>query len=964
MTEEGNSTGIEPGGTILIPTEGWTPSSGLDRGQTVGQRLREVEEMRGEQHEIDPSGLLFAQRGKEPKVLSDDEKPRYRNELSRAVLGKLEKSFEQGTTLYEMFEEIRDEKDRNPETSLFTEINTRLEMLWGEPDEFEVNDKVLSEDERGKAMKTLRDARRIITEAAKDAGIFDSLGKSFDEIDQNPDYEMGLRQLQDLKSNPQRLYNMEVLNLNRSSPDFAGVSVAYINGAIYNREYYLRVAEAGFYQSKADAAHDPNLADLYRTKSEESADWAKEFGDARYTRHWGRPRPQLTDKAMNYLIRKDRGTLYAEQQVGGPGLDGQYAHLQRVIELLEENQGLAKGTYDLELQRQKQQMELYYKGHEQFVHAVTRRTYVNPEQFDQQLPNWFEYKGDEISREEREAYQEANRFALNAVSLAYVKELSGPKTYDNWVNAQGIRFNREQYKAAWDSMPGFRQAMLTMSKDLFEDSDSDIFKEGGLVEGEQKLVLSETGYQIFANKDNLKLYKEGLVDGLVDHLKDNPDVQKWARDHVYISSTDTPEEEQKKIDEGVRNVIQSSVYTADNFYFASGSYDSAYELRGGLVDEKERVDREGKITRKAMRKKGHPEYAGNADITVKSSIGSDGIISFMHPGRKLAERILKAPEDRGEALAVDRAERRFAGPVGNWVADNVVHNRGKFREEFLNGDRNYIPETMYFSMLEMVDITIEKGKKRNWEGRLHKGNKIYLSDLLTDGRRDTTDTDKQVLLKVGDKEKTLDIVLADVVDETNVDMEDMAPEEMWGFYMDMSTAMINLSEHLTSADPKRRANPDSFLDSYIKLKDKPRLEKVLKDPNFLKASIGLLISPEKGFKDGQTELVLDIDRITYLGAVNNILNDDRFFMSTDMPSRKELLKAYHSGDANNLLDVLFDTFTSETWIDPLDKKRRDAEKKKKKELEELEEQVALKREEKRKRLEREAEEERRRTTVT
>lgn len=937
---------VEPIGMVVRPvgeselhiaSGSWTPDKRWDLSQTVPQREREMAALRGEV-EIDPKNIIFVQKGEESRILEPEEKALYRSELTRAVLGKLERSFDRDTKLYGIYEEISKAKEDNPEVSLFTLIHSSLETLVEEPEAIEVKGEKLTNEEIEVAKEGLRDARRIITEAAKDAGLFDALSESIDGVQQkNPDYLMAIEQVRDLKSNFQRLDRLETRDLNRSHPDFAGVSTAYINGAIYNMEYYLEVAQAEFYNLKAGIAATPQEADRMTQFSEESKAFAEMFGEDRFIRHWGKPRPYLATQAMQYLIRRDRGTLYAEQQVGEPGLVGQQGALKAILDELKKRGDIDDKTYELERKRHMEQMELYYKGHEQFVHAVTRRTYMNPEQFDQQLPNWFEYK--DASSEDREKYQEANRFALNAVALAYVKELTGARTYEAWMEAQGIRFYREQWKAAWDEMPGFRQAMLTMSKDLFEESDSETFEEGGLFEGKKKFVLSERGYEIFSNKDNLKQYKEKLISALGEHLKDDPELQRWAEDHVYISPADEPEDKQRKIDEGIRNIIQASVYTADNFYFATGSYDSAYELRGGLVDEI-KEDEQGRVH--TIRKMGHSEYAKYTDITTKTSIGSDAVISWMHPGKKLEERILKVPVTRAEALGDEDdeggGERRYAGPVGNWVADNVVHTRrtegGKtFRGEFLEGGRRYIPDTLFFSVPEMVQI--QRGDR-----------KVYLSDVLIDSRKSIVETDERVDFQVEWRDKRgerrtkdvgFNIEIADLEEEARVDMEKMACEEMWGFYMDMGNAAKGLSEHLTSGDSRKRLDTNQFLDSYIKLRGKPRLKDILTDRNYLEASIGLIISPEKGFRLGQTELLLDIDELTYQAHVNHILSDDRLFLGMGAASREELLKAYKSGDENKYLDVLVDMFFSGTFIMPRSGLRRRAKMKKKTELEELQE---------------------------
>lgn len=888
----------------------------------------------------DQNNVLF-----EPRLLNNEaERAIYKNELSSTVLTALGTAFREGTDLHGIYQDIHESKAADPNsTSLFFEIQTRLESLLEDPENFEVRGKKLTEAEVKDAINGLRVSRRILIKAAKAAGVFESLEKQIEKYQQNPDYEQAQDNLQDLTSNSERLQWEETISLNRASPDFGGISLAYINGALFNMDYYLAQAKVKYFGEMAQKATDPNIKQEYENFVVANKQIVDALENDRFLLNWGKPRPNLENQAAVYL--KEQYEPKAEVRPTN-------------VITTEDREGVDRMRGR--------------SGYNGVVQAVKIRARLNPEAFDQSLaselaPVWFEGLSPEN--------QAMVRSILHINWIAATKRDTGALTFEDWSMMKGLRIERNALKNMWEKMPGFRVAMATLTKDIFEE-DNDEFKIISGVEGK--------GYDIVGDQKKFEDYKERKINELKDYLKLQPEAQIWAKDHFgsevrqanALRNQGDEEGAQKIIDEVYKKIATVSVSTVDNLLFATGAYDSGNQFvdlrRTREVSEAIRQDpryiampdyeqsEEGvflKLTDEqrerylGMSEDERKRYKETLAVKINgTSVASDAIRALFQPGQKGIDKW-------SDGIA-------YAGSLGSWAEDNLRHNRevipgvpfgealkmteeeiesGRYSEEQkekIREIRNYLPRRMFYSVLELTEL-----KDRD-EG---------LAELLLKGQKNTARAEKKSI--AADGTETVETANFDGLYDYEggadfVDMDNIKVDELWGDYQDLGSAVIAVYGHMTASGggPRDgRLNKDALIKHLIKIKKNDKLRDLYNDKGFLKSAIGLVISPE-GFELGQPDLLLAVPEGSYNLQVTSVLMDTRFWakIPNGGERRRELFKAYQAKDINNIWNLLYDIYIEGTFIAPRGRKRNAIINKTAQEILQFEEEERLK-EEKRKR---------------
>jgi len=947
-------------------------------------------------------------------TLSDEKKLVYREVLEKATIGALQLEFKDNEKLMGLVDEINETKADNPNESLFLLIQTRLLDLADRPEDVKLNDQNLTDEEVIKAIGGLKFARdEVLVQAAKKAGIFRhkdpmsgeerGINIQISDVQEKYDYLEAMQVIDGLKSNPSELRAVETRRLNRSSPDFAGMSTAYISGALDQMELGLADAENQYFKVKTQAAEsvgNTQEAIVFEQKAEEAKLNAEEIRKRIDLVGWGKARPHLKQDALDQLRgRKRKGQ---EVAVGSIELGS-----DAVLEQLKKMADFTEGQYRMALE----QNRALLTGYEAVVHAIKQRAYMNPEQFDTSNPYWFRFEQEGISSEERERYQGVIRLFENFGALTYIKELTGAKTAQNWMEAQGARINREYFKMAWDYMPGFRMAALTMSTDLFENSDffegKLNFKDGKRADEDkefnfQQFVLTEKGYKLLLDKKNIEAYRQKLTeamtnrlmnaqqwkgevaetrakiddsvltrDQLTDEQKEHFDsyeeyekAEKWARDHRLIDEREvaeiykllqtgrlSTEDAEQKINDlrqkGIRDLIQTSVYAADEMFFSTGAYDSADVYRQTIEATKEEDD---------------PARKDYAVKLQESHTISDGVREFFSPGLKLKERlsarkryenklakIQKIREDLAagritpnkledierEVAELERtlnAERGYGGPLGEWVRENYSARERKtkkgttFRDEFDKRERDYIPDRVFYSMLEMIDTGGQEYDDPQ-TGERKSLSSTSVADILIDNRfqKSSLNTTQKVKIRVEDEDLEFDIKLFDLTNNGRGNSDRVFSAiragEWWGYYWDLGSAVYSLEEHQTGGDPRKsRLSREAFLDKWIKVRGDAKLAPIYTDRAYLLGATALIMSPEKGFVAGQPETLLDIPESAYNAVVTSTLSDNRFFISP--ARRKDLYEAYRAKNVTETWNILYDIYIEGTLFAPRERTKR------------------------------------------
>jgi len=334
-------------------------------------------------------------------------------------------------------------------------------------------------------------------------------------------------------------------------------------------------------------------------------------------------------------------------------------HARKDMPLSEMKKGAPVGTkeptlkeyFRESLEYQREEVALMKKGYKGFIQGESVRAHVNPEQYDQALPPWFESLSP--------AEQGMLRLRLNINYLAAVKRDTAMESFDDWIGLKGLRVERRALADMWKDMPGFRIVLATMVHDTFiEKDDKGRLEDHLVISGIPDEKTPTGGYSRVGSEERLNKYKADLIAGIAEylHLNDGERVMLLQqRDHV-----------------DVKDIATAAVSANDNLFFALGSFDSA--------DEKRKIS------------------PGDANVY------SEQVRTLFMPGVKGKAKWLLETEvkEKKEKADLGVADEDFGGSLGWWIRDNIRHNRHGFAERVKNGQIRLIPERMFFSALDMT----------------------------------------------------------------------------------------------------------------------------------------------------------------------------------------------------------------------------------------------------------------------
>lgn len=399
--------------------------------------------------------------------------------------------------------------------------------------------------------------------------------------------------------------------------------------------------------------------------------------------------------------------------------------------------------------------------------------------------------------------QGAIRFRLAKLQLASVKvQVAREKLKLDDYHAQKPEMRTDYAQLEWNNMPGYRIALATMLKDNYT------IKQGH--EGEiDHIVISDNGYNNLATNGGHEKYKRKLISKIEAYLE--------ANEPNVAQEEDIP----------LHDVAVAAVASADNFLSGLAVPDGA--------DEKRKLKADGQTP-------GH--------------LYAEPVRTFFLPGIKgRLSKWIKHETD-------DTSEEGWGGPVGVYLMDRATdpNERNRFRKWIENGDVQYIPDRMIYTVLDHT-----RGK----DGTVHEGETLAEALMMIEDDRERRDLGNGLC-----------------------DYEQGARAIEWGaFGRDLFSGytgvvrdpVIKISNHLTSSDEKQRfvwdsVNKDSFnkfADAIKQLRVEPALRYIYTDYDVNDMAILLLACPQ-GPKLGTNELMPDAPSYGgYDQIIYNILLDPR-----------------------------------------------------------------------------------------
>jgi len=919
----------QPTQTTFIASSAWTPESGLATVRTPHEEhLRRVMKETGYQvvtlnnfkDNLKPRAkeLLFS-----GKILTDSEKIEYQYLLRESVFGALAVAFKDNEKLNNIYSELYEAKNRNPEeTSLFSEIQTRLELLAGDTQDFEVNGQKLTQEEIEHAIEGLKYARdEILVEAAKSAEVFEhwdpdsneprGINAQIRKAQDNPNFERAIKNVYALNDRPDQLYAEETYRINRSSPDFWGMSSMYVDNAADIMEFHLHQAESEYYAQAASNSSNPQEVQEYTNLAEMADSIATKLKTRLDIVSWGKGwvRTDLKERSWKYINKREKGEVFEEEETRGvrSSMVGEDAW-KKVLESIQQLTSVEASRLDYD----RMNYEALHSSYKAVLHGIRTRGYIRPEQFDQLLPPWYR----ELSPKE----QGIIRAELAMNIWAALKRDSGAVSTEAWATTQGIRIRAEDVNNMWRELPGFRQAMATMSRDLFENKE---YFEGHPERGPVHFVLSDNGYDLLSDTKKFDEYKDQLISELEEYLDNklsDEDKNRFKKDYGI----------------SFREAAERAVVDVDNLFFASGVYDSADEKRQFVAVQERQQD--GTYTDK-LDGKGNPIYSYKPQKEIHSTDHkSDAVWALFVPGQKAKEKWF-SPSDEGTG----KTPIAWGGDFGYWMMDNIQHNRevapgvgfadilmsrdyeidglaglSPEQKESLKEIKNYMPERMAYDMLTHTSML---------DGSETLGQLLITKEKAAN----LTYTNEQ------GQEVTLDIV--DYVGgDGAIDLSKTKADEWRGSYLDPLTKVLDEHKHLTGGD-RDRMTISKHADAWSKLRGDPLYRELYTKKGYMKTALGLSISLQ-GFEQGQPKLKLAIPEDAYNAIVTSALMDARLYVG--LPNgglmKQQLIDAYDAKDVTKVWNLLFDIYIEGTWFAPRERRSRRWGRKTTQEVEAFEEE--------------------------
>jgi len=770
----------------------------------------------------------------------------------------------------EVFRRITEAKKDKPELSLFELIENVIEEKTPTGTVVEFKGSFLG--------KTLFEARDLILAEASDQKLWSELRDKEESIQHDSTESGMMAKLDDLVERAET-YGTEVTMIGKTDPKEEEVPYYDFKGVNKRHAQVVKwTTELGFLRAKLEM--DGRIP-------EDNSEY-KRLKDQIDLYKWGTQPTAIFDKTAR-IVRAEREEKIREER-------------RRQDEA-------SRANYE------KRRLKLEYGSAEPMLDWVINRTAVSPEVFAQQRQQWFVDLGispDPRTGEPKLDMREARKLkgvveGLLAMNyIAYVKETTGSNTTKSWHEISGIRIERDALVTMREEMPGFSEAMAMLVDALFEVKDGD-----GNVR--DHFVLKKGAYKEYLEDDKkFKQLRDSIAAKIQIYLQDNPEASmKWAKAFGLV------EQNASQLDQVMFNKLAASaVAAADNYFFATGAYDSADESR--------------------------PESAEVPDLDA-SSVTSDSIRADMQIYPKLRAKIMKGHtwggpggewlRQRYENATVQlrASERKVQAELDQAYRDKKP-NKGKIERlkrkldlykdakvRYIDRELSgYMPKRMFFDMSHHVQVD-DKGKR---------GLDQYILEGVANSQEVTLSNGQKIR-----KFRDGDVDFGKII----------SGDELWGGYGVTRAAALAIVEHIKGGDPKYKLSPDALMTNWLKLQKDPTLEKELNNPRFIQMAVGFAISPE-GFKEGTDEIVLKIDqRSDYQTVVNEGL--DRFirlFEEYKGPDpfnlRKNLLRSYHTSDYNNILNIIGDMFMSYSFLQFLSD-RYQIEKQIKKRKKQLQEQI-------------------------
>lgn len=475
---------------------------------------------------------------------------------------------------------------------------------------------------------------------------------------------------------------------------------------------------------------------------------------------------------------------------------------------------------------EKRQLALLMQGYDGFVQLMAQRGRISPEEFDKAQPAWYK----ELSDQE----QGIVRFLAHNSYLAGQKRDTGMVSLE-FTRLAGLRFETVDFANAFQKMPGFREFIATAMVRVFDPTKDHLVISGepGHKDAAGNWVEPTGGYAILSNQRTLDKFKKEVAEQLVTRYGSHREVLE------------------QKYRLKLEDIMKAGVNAADNMFYAWGAYSSGDEERAITPGE--------------------------------ANIYSEQERAMFMPGVKgEAKWLKKRKETTGEA------EEDYGGPMGAYMRYGLQNNPS-FKARYEAGARGFIPQRLFYSMLDMTDFS-----KGAFEG------KTMAQGFLTARK-------VQIAPGVYDYNDGL------------LDLNDLKPNELGGSYADIRNAgALPLYEHLTSKDPKARMDMNGVINALTKVRGSSLLNEKARDPFFVAALVAMAISPETGPLIGVYDHMLLAPaadpKANYDSEVTNALSDRRLFVGMPSGYKERLFRLFMAIDTSGLLGALRSMFTLQSML--------------------------------------------------
>jgi hypothetical protein len=492
------------------------------------------------------------------------------------------------------------------------------------------------------------------------------------------------------------------------------------------------------------------------------------------------------------------------------------------------------------LKAQKEQLEMWVGGgYDALVSAEDAQMAIDPRLFETQPPAWY--------RNLSEKWQDIIRARIAILMGCYPKRVRGHLDLGAMAENPDVRIDRDALDIMWREMPGFRIALATIIRDLFEIREE--FPLSLLPKAEKKeedkvclMVLKEGAREIL---EKFAEYKRKLITQLELYFEKNP--------HLLVA------EGGPRL--SPRVAARAAVSAAWNLLFVSNVVDSADQGDLRKIEEIRVI----------------------SDPSPKDLEGNPTV------GRKVRNPIVYAEQARAMMLPFDKAwsksirgeeekigtEETWLGSLGDYLAERNRHDK-VFRGELFRRERRIIPQRLFASLLDLVTF---RGEKKG-------GVEVTVGMKLCDAEKKN--------LGIGE--------LCDFSNPEEIDFKKLPFSELWGGYADIWDSARKIYEMLGGKNPLKLENVGAWRQTLAtalaKLRSTP-LAPYYKDPHLL---VGC-IAGSVGLTHFTSRYLLALPENQYDILVNLALNDDRLFK--DVPGgRKAILELLNAYDHYSLGGVL------------------------------------------------------------